>query len=204
VREVCASKFRNAGQTCVCVNRIYVHESVVGEFTDRLAQAVRTIKSGDPLDETTQIGPLVDRQGLRKVQDHVDDAIAKGARIVVGGTAGEGLYFTPTVLSDVRPGMKILEEETFGPVAPVLSFRNQAEAIELANGVPYGLAAYLWTAISAAHSAWPKRSTTESSESTTASPPWLKRPSADSRIQASDAKAASGASKNISRLSTSR
>ncbi len=145
VREVCNSKFRNAGQTCVCVNRIYVHESISEAFTNRLTDAVRLLKVGDPLDESTQIGPLVDAQGLAKVSAHVDDAVAKGARVVTGGEKLEGLFYPPTVLTGVRPGMRILEEETFGPVAPVLTFRTTAEAIELANGVPYGLAAYLWT-----------------------------------------------------------
>jgi len=145
VREVSASKFRNAGQTCVCVNRAYVHESVSEPFSRRLAEAVSALKVGDPLDETTQIGPLVDANGLAKVREHVDDAVARGARVVTGGTTGKGLYYTPTVLEGVRPGARILEEETFGPVAPLLTFRTQEEAIELANSVPWGLAAYLWT-----------------------------------------------------------
>jgi len=145
VREVCASKFRNAGQTCVCVNRIYAHESIRAEFTRRLAEAVRALKMGDPLDETTQIGPLVDAAGLAKVREHVDDAIARGARALTGGTQNGGLYFAPTVLDGIQPGSRILEEETFGPVAPVLGFRTPQEAIDLANSVPWGLAAYLWT-----------------------------------------------------------
>jgi succinate-semialdehyde dehydrogenase/glutarate-semialdehyde dehydrogenase len=87
----------------------------------------------------------VDAAGLAKVKEHVEDAVAKGARVVVGGKAGDGLYFEPTVISGVAPGMKILEEETFGPVAPILTFHSTARAIELANNVPYGLAAYLWT-----------------------------------------------------------
>ncbi|MGA3190305.1 MAG: NAD-dependent succinate-semialdehyde dehydrogenase [Bryobacteraceae bacterium] len=145
VREVCNSKFRNAGQTCVCVNRIYVHESISEVFTNRLAKAVRALKVGDPLDEKTQIGPLVDAQGLEKVSSHVTDAVSKGARIVTGGSALEGLYYSPTVLTDLKPGMIILEEETFGPVAPVMTFRSTSEAVDLANDVPYGLAAYLWT-----------------------------------------------------------
>jgi succinate-semialdehyde dehydrogenase / glutarate-semialdehyde dehydrogenase len=145
VTEVCAAKFRNTGQTCVCANRIYVHDRIFDEFTTRLSQAVRALKVGDPLDESTQIGPLVDANGLAKVQQHVEDALAKGARIIVGGEAREGLYYTPTVLVDLQPGMRILEEETFGPVAPLMRFSTDAEAIELANDVPYGLAAYLWT-----------------------------------------------------------
>jgi succinate-semialdehyde dehydrogenase/glutarate-semialdehyde dehydrogenase len=145
VTEICAAKFRNAGQTCVCVNRIYVQERVIEDFTARLSQAVRALKVGNPLQESTQIGPLVDANGLAKVREHVEDALAKGARIVTGGDAREGLYYAPTVLADVQPGMRILEEETFGPVAPVMRFSTDAEAIELANDVPYGLAAYLWT-----------------------------------------------------------
>jgi succinate-semialdehyde dehydrogenase/glutarate-semialdehyde dehydrogenase len=145
VTEICAAKFRNAGQTCVCVNRIYVQERVIEDFTARLSQAVRALKVGNPLEESTQIGPLVDANGLAKVREHVEDALAKGARIVTGGDAREGLYYTPTVLADVQPGMRILEEETFGPVAPIMRFSTDAEAIELANDVPYGLAAYLWT-----------------------------------------------------------
>jgi succinate-semialdehyde dehydrogenase/glutarate-semialdehyde dehydrogenase len=145
VLEVCNSKFRNAGQTCVCANRIYVHESICDEFTRRFADAVKLLKVGDPLLESTQIGPLVDAQGLEKVSSHVQDAVSKGAHIVTGGKALMGLFFEPTVLSRVKPGMRILEEETFGPVAPIMSFRSIAEAVDLANDVPYGLAAYLWT-----------------------------------------------------------
>jgi succinate-semialdehyde dehydrogenase / glutarate-semialdehyde dehydrogenase len=145
VREVCASKFRNAGQTCVCVNRIYAHESIRAAFTVRLAEAVRALRIGDPLDESTQVGPLVDAAGLAKVREHVDDAVVRGARVVTGGKPNGGLYFTPTVLDGVRPGSRILQEETFGPVAPVLGFSTMQEAVELANSVPWGLAAYLWT-----------------------------------------------------------
>ena len=145
VREVAASKFRNAGQTCVCTNRVYVHESVHDEFLSRFTDAVRALRLGDPLDEATQIGPLVDGAALHKVQDHVGDAVAKGAHVVTGGSALEGTYFQPTVLSDVRPGMRILEEETFGPVAPVIRFGDESEALRMANASPVGLAAYLWT-----------------------------------------------------------
>jgi succinate-semialdehyde dehydrogenase / glutarate-semialdehyde dehydrogenase len=145
VREVCATKFRNAGQTCVCANRVYVHERIHAEFTELLVRAAQSLRVGDPLDEKTQIGPLVDSQGLNKVREHVADAVSKGARVATGGTAGPGLYYTPTVLTGVQPGMRLMEEETFGPVAPVLTFSTEAEAIERANAVPYGLAAYLWT-----------------------------------------------------------
>ena len=140
-----ACKFRNAGQTCVCTNRVYVQERLKEAFLEQLTQAVQRLRVGDPLQEETQIGPLVDEQGLRKVQAHVADAQEKGAILVTGGHVLQGLYFEPTVLSEVRPGMRLLEEETFGPVAPVLTFRDEAEAVRLANATPYGLAAYLWT-----------------------------------------------------------
>jgi succinate-semialdehyde dehydrogenase/glutarate-semialdehyde dehydrogenase len=145
VQQVMASKFRNAGQTCVCANRIYLHDDVRDEFTDRMAAAVKGLRVGDPLNEQTQIGPLVDRAGLEKVDAHVKDALGRGARAVAGGGRGEGLFFQPTVLTGVERGMRIMEEETFGPVAPLVSFSDEAAAIEAANATPYGLAAYIWT-----------------------------------------------------------
>lgn len=145
VAQVMATKFRNAGQTCVCANRIYVHASIRDAFVATMSDAVRALRVGDPLNDGTQVGPLVDRAGLDKVAAHVADAIAKGARAVVGGQAREGLYFEPTLLVDVAAGMRILEEETFGPVAPIVSFTSEAEAVAAANDTPYGLAAYLWT-----------------------------------------------------------
>jgi succinate-semialdehyde dehydrogenase / glutarate-semialdehyde dehydrogenase len=145
VKDVFASKFRNAGQTCVCANRIYVHADVHDRFVERFAAAAAGLRVGDPLDETTQIGPLVDAQGLAKVRAHVDDALNKGARAVLGGTPGEGLTFNPTVLTSVSRGMRILEEETFGPVAPIVPFTEESDAIRHANDTPFGLAAYLWT-----------------------------------------------------------
>ena len=145
VKDVFASKFRNAGQTCVCANRIYVHSDVHDRFVERFAAAAAGLRVGDPLDETTQIGPLVDAQGLAKVRAHVDDALSKGARAVLGGTPGEGLIFNPTVLTSVSRGMRILEEETFGPVAPIVPFTEESDAIRHANDTPFGLAAYLWT-----------------------------------------------------------
>ncbi len=145
VAQVMATKFRNAGQTCVCTNRIYVHERIMSAFVDRLAALVRTLKVGDPLDEATQVGPLVDGDGVRKVEAHVADAVAKGATALAGGARGPGLFFQPTVLVGVTPGMRIMEEETFGPVAPVVTFTDDAEVVRQANATPYGLAAYLWT-----------------------------------------------------------
>lgn len=145
VADVIACKFRNAGQTCVCTNRIYVQRAVAEEFTARLTAAVQALKVGDPLDALTQIGPLVDAQGLEKVQRHVTDALERGAQATTGGAAGEGLYFTPTVLTGVTPDMLVMQEETFGPVAPLLVFDTEEEAVQAANDTEYGLAAYLWT-----------------------------------------------------------
>jgi succinate-semialdehyde dehydrogenase/glutarate-semialdehyde dehydrogenase len=145
VREVIACKFRNAGQTCVCTNRVYVQAPLLEEFTDRYVEAVRELRMGDPLEETTDVGPLVNRQGLDKVVSHVKDALEKGARLALGGAPGDGLYFQPTVLTNVNPEMQLMREETFGPVAPLLAFESEEEAISLANDTPYGLAAYLYT-----------------------------------------------------------
>lgn len=145
VREVVASKFRNAGQTCVCANRIYVHESIAADFTAELVRATKALKVGDPLDPATQVGPLVDQAALEKVEAHVNDARARGAAIVAGGVRGQGTFYVPTVLSGVGDGMRILEEETFGPVAPVITFAHDDDAVRAANATSAGLAAYLWT-----------------------------------------------------------
>ncbi|HYB96375.1 MAG TPA: NAD-dependent succinate-semialdehyde dehydrogenase [Vicinamibacterales bacterium] len=145
VQQVMASKFRNAGQTCVCANRIYVHDSLQSAFADAMAESVGQLRVGDPMDERTQVGPLVDRNGLDKVASHVDDAIAHGASARVGGRRRDGLFFEPTLLVGVTRGMRILEEETFGPVAPLVGFADEAEIIRAANATPYGLAAYVWT-----------------------------------------------------------
>ena len=145
VRDVMASKFRNAGQTCVCANRIYVQRALVEPFTVRLAEAARALRVGDPLDPATQVGPLVDDAAVAKVEAHVADALAQGATLVTGGTRGARTYFAPTVLTGVRAGMRLLGEETFGPVAPVIPFDTEAEAVAAANAGSAGLAAYLWT-----------------------------------------------------------
>lgn len=146
-----SSKFRNMGQTCICANRIYVHESILEPFTTKLVERVEQLKMGNGLDEGVAVGPLIDEQGFKKVCIHVEDAIAKGAKVFTGGQArtdgpfAQGRFFEPTVLTDVRKGMRILEEETFGPVAPVISFREDAEVIQAANDTPYGLAAYFYS-----------------------------------------------------------
>jgi len=145
VREVSSAKYRNTGQTCVCANRIYVHERIVAEFVERLGAATAALKVGDPLDAATQIGPLVDRDVFGKVSAHVADAVDKGARLVTGGKPLGGTLFAPTVLAGVDPAMRIMREETFGPVAPVRAFRDEAEVVQAANDTRFGLAAYLWT-----------------------------------------------------------
>ena len=145
IQQVMASKFRNAGQTCVCANRIYVHEKVRPAFASQLTEAVRALRVGDPMSDTTQVGPLVDRQGLDKVAAHVDDALGKGAQALIGGHKRDGLYFDPTVLVDVDRGMRILDEETFGPIAPIVSFTDEADVVRAANATPFGLAAYVCT-----------------------------------------------------------
>lgn len=145
VQQVMASKFRNAGQTCVCANRIYVHDSIHDAFASGMAEGVKNLRVGDPMSDQTQVGPLVDQSGLDKVASHVADALGKGASAVVGGRRQHGLFFEPTLLTGVKSGMRILEEETFGPVAPIVAYSDEAEIIRAANATPYGLAAYVWT-----------------------------------------------------------
>lgn len=145
VTQVVASKFRNAGQTCVCTNRVYVHSKVVDEFTARYAAAVEKLVVGDPLDDATDIGPLVDEQAVAKVSRHVEDAVARGAEVLTGGERLDGLYYAPTVLKGVARDALIMREETFGPVAPISAFDTTEEAVSLANASPFGLAAYLYT-----------------------------------------------------------
>ncbi len=146
-----ASKFRNMGQTCICANRIYVHESILEPFAAKLVERVKQLKVGNGLEEGVHVGPLIDEQGFKKVCTHVEDAVAGGAKVLTGGkprTEAEfarGRFFEPTVLTDVRKGMRILEEETFGPVAPLIPFRDEAEAIHAANDTRYGLAAYFYS-----------------------------------------------------------
>jgi succinate-semialdehyde dehydrogenase / glutarate-semialdehyde dehydrogenase len=142
-----ASKFRNAGQTCVCANRIYVHEKVKEEFARILVEKVQKLTIGNSLDPGVQIGPLVNKDGLDKVNEHVLDALEKGAVLLHGGkTLGEkGYFYQPTVLGNVTRDMKIMTEETFGPVAPLTTFKNDDEVIQEANDTIYGLAAYLYT-----------------------------------------------------------
>ena len=141
------SKYRNTGQTCVCTNRFLVQEGVYDRFAEKLAEAVGRMTVGDGLKGETQQGPLIDRAAVEKVEEHIADALAKGARVVIGGKrhALGGTFFQPTVLADVVPGMLVAREETFGPVAPLFRFKTEQEAIQLANDTEFGLAAYFYS-----------------------------------------------------------
>ncbi len=145
VVESIACKFRNAGQTCVCTNRIFVHASVAEPFTERYVAAAEALVLGDPLDEATDVGPLVDEAARGKVERHLEDAVAKGATVRTGGRAESGLRFLPTVLSGATQEMLMMQEETFGPVAPIATFDRDEDAVRMANATPFGLAAYLYT-----------------------------------------------------------
>ncbi|WP_368642140.1 NAD-dependent succinate-semialdehyde dehydrogenase [Castellaniella ginsengisoli] len=140
-------KYRNTGQTCVCANRFYIQDAVYDEFARRLARKVAELKVGNGMDEGVTQGPLIDEAALRKVRGHVEDAVGKGARVLAGGKphALGGTYFEPTILVDVGAGMKCATEETFGPVAPLFRFKDDAEVIALANATEYGLAAYFYS-----------------------------------------------------------
>ena len=141
------SKYRNAGQTCVCANRIFVQDGIYDEFAKRLAEKSAAMKVGNGLDAGVEQGPLIDQQGFDKVAAHVDDALAKGATALVGGKPHElgGTYYEPTVLTNMDSSMRMFREETFGPVAGLFRFTDEAEAIEAANDTEFGLAAYLFT-----------------------------------------------------------
>jgi succinate-semialdehyde dehydrogenase/glutarate-semialdehyde dehydrogenase len=147
ITGVVASKFRNSGQTCVCANRIFVQDGIYQEFTAKLREAVGKFKVGNGLDEGVTIGPLINQQGLDKVEAHVADAKQRGAKVVIGGEphALGGLYFQPTILTDVSPESLLMREETFGPVAPLIRFAEEEEAVRMANATEFGLAAYFYT-----------------------------------------------------------
>jgi succinate-semialdehyde dehydrogenase / glutarate-semialdehyde dehydrogenase len=141
------SKYRNSGQTCICVNRVLVQDTVYDEFVEELKQVVATYKIGDGMDANVTHGPLITRKALEGVKDLVDDAIANGATVAAGGNFGEGdsHYVEPTILCDVTDDMRIFREEIFGPIAPVFKFSTEEEAIAMANDTEFGLAAYLYT-----------------------------------------------------------
>ena len=147
VEGAIASKYRNSGQTCVCANRIYAHAHVYDAFVEKLAAKVAALKVGNGMDAGVVQGPLIDRNALTKVQAHVADAVAQGARVVTGGKphALGGTFYEPTVLANVHAKMQLTREETFGPVAPVFRFESEAEVVAAANATEYGLAAYFYT-----------------------------------------------------------
>ncbi|MDH4870010.1 NAD-dependent succinate-semialdehyde dehydrogenase [Pseudomonas sp. BN515] len=147
VEGALVAKYRNAGQTCVCVNRFYVHDAVYDAFAERFAARVRDLRVGHGLEGATQIGPLITGKALDKVQSLIADAVEKGADILVGGDGHElgGNFLQPTVLTGVAPGMQLLDEEIFGPVAPLVRFSSDEEVVRLANDTLYGLAAYFYS-----------------------------------------------------------
>jgi succinate-semialdehyde dehydrogenase / glutarate-semialdehyde dehydrogenase len=146
VNGAIVSKFRNAGQTCVCVNRFLVQDGVHDTFVDKLAKAIAQLKVGNGLEDDTKIGPLIDDKAVAKAQEHVDDALARGGKLVAGGAAAAhgSNYFQPTLITGATRDMKIFREETFGPVAPIFRFSIEEEAIRLANDTEFGLASYFY------------------------------------------------------------
>ena len=147
VEGAVASKYRNAGQTCICTNRFYVHESLHDEFVKKLVLASSGIRVGYGLDKDTQQGPLIDEAAIQKVEAHIQDAVNQGAKVEVGGKRHSlgGTFYEPTVLSGVKAGMLITQEETFGPVAAVIPFKTEAEVIAAANSSEFGLASYFYS-----------------------------------------------------------
>ena len=147
VEGAIASKYRNAGQTCVCANRIYVQDKVYDAFAAKLAEKVKQFKVGIGTEAGVIIGPLIDQQGMKKVEEHVADATAKGAKVMLGGKAHSrgGLFFEPTILTGVTQQMRVSNEETFGPVAPLYRFKTDDEAIAMANATEFGLAGYFYS-----------------------------------------------------------
>jgi succinate-semialdehyde dehydrogenase/glutarate-semialdehyde dehydrogenase len=140
-----ASKYRNAGQTCVCSNRLYVQSGVYDEFVAKFAAKVKTAKVGNGFEDGVNQGPLIEEAALQKVQRHVDDAVAKGARVLTGGKRLPGQFFEPTVVADATADMLCAKEETFGPFAPVFKFETEQEAIDAANHTEFGLASYFYS-----------------------------------------------------------
>jgi len=142
-----ASKYRNTGQTCVCANRLLVQEGVYDTFVAKLAEAVKKLRVGDGLKGATEQGPLIDAKAVAKVEEHIADAVAKGGKVALGGKrhALGGTFFEPTIITHVTPDMMVAREETFGPVAPVFSFKDEKQAIRMANDTEFGLASYFYT-----------------------------------------------------------
>lgn len=150
INGILLSKFKNAGQTCISTNRIYVAESIAEQFGKKLAEKVSELKIGNGLEEGVEIGPLIDQQAMKKVNEQIVDAVDKGGKVIHGGKEyepkrGDGYFYEPTIVQHATEDMKIASEETFGPVAPIFSFRTEEEVIEKANHESYGLAAYCFT-----------------------------------------------------------
>lgn len=147
VKGAVANKFRNAGQVCVSVNRFFIQEKVYDQFVNTLADAVKALKVGNGLEEGVVVGPLIEKSAVDKVREHVEDAQAKGGKVLVGGKSHElgGNFWQPTVIVDATDDMKLAQEETFGPLAACFSFKTEEEVIERANNTPFGLAAYFYT-----------------------------------------------------------
>jgi succinate-semialdehyde dehydrogenase/glutarate-semialdehyde dehydrogenase len=141
------SKYRNNGQTCVCANRLYVHDKVYNTFVEKLKVAVARLKVGNGLEEGVTIGPMIDAKAIAKVEEHIADAVSKGAKIVAGGKthALGGLYYEPTILVDVPASAAVSREETFGPLAPVFRFQDEDDVVRQANDTEFGLAAYFYS-----------------------------------------------------------
>lgn len=145
VKGAIACKYRNAGQTCVCANRILVQSGVYDAFTEKLKQAVQALIVGNGINSTTDIGPLIEESALKKVDEHIADAVEKGGKLVLGGKRLGGLFYEPTIMTNITSDMRFAREETFGPVAPLFKFDSESEAIEMANDTIFGLAAYFYT-----------------------------------------------------------
>lgn len=147
VEGAIACKYRNAGQTCVCANRIYVHESIYSEFTDKLAEKVERLQVGAGLNDGTTVGPLINERAIEKVESHVKDAVSKGATVKVGGSPDEAgeLFYQPTLICDMEDHMLIHSQETFGPVAGIFKFTEEDDVVKRANDTQYGLASYFYT-----------------------------------------------------------
>jgi succinate-semialdehyde dehydrogenase/glutarate-semialdehyde dehydrogenase len=147
VEGAMASKFRNAGQTCVCANRIFVEDSIYSPFAEKLQKAVEALRVGNGLEEGITIGPLINQDAVDKVRAHIDDAVQRGAHVRCGGAGHSlgGLYFEPTILTDVSADAQLMHEETFGPVAPLIRFRTEEEVLRMCNDSESGLASYVYT-----------------------------------------------------------
>jgi len=140
-----ASKYRNAGQTCVCTNRFLVQEGIHDAFVQKLAAAVGKFKVGNGLENGVSIGPLINKKGLDKVKEMVSDAVSKGGSVVIGGNEIQGLFYEPTVIANANSSMMLAKEEIFGPVSPIFKFKTEEDAIEMANDTIYGLASYFYS-----------------------------------------------------------